>query len=69
MSKIGFPEKVLEKRKICDYQLLRKVEQNQKNRNNLKPTIITSYAVVLSIVTSIAIFFMNINPQKDLKPT
>jgi hypothetical protein len=31
MSKIGFPEKVLGKRKICDYQLLRKVEQNFDN--------------------------------------
>jgi hypothetical protein len=31
MSKIGFPEKVLEKRKICDYPLFEKVEQNFDN--------------------------------------
>jgi hypothetical protein len=29
MSKIGFPEKVLGKTKICDYPLFRKVEQNR----------------------------------------
>jgi hypothetical protein len=31
MSKIGFPKKVLEKRKMCDYPLFRKVEQNFEN--------------------------------------
>ena len=36
MSKIGFPEKVLEKRKICDYPLFRKVEQTFDNFAFLK---------------------------------
>jgi hypothetical protein len=34
MSKIGFPEKVLGKRKMCDYPLLGKVEQKSTKTIN-----------------------------------
>jgi len=39
MSKIDFPKKVLEKRKICDYPLLEKGLSEAKAKNN-KSTII-----------------------------
>ena len=58
MSKIGFPEKVLGKTKICDYPLFKKVEQKSTNTINpqkdLKPFWESEFAY--STVTTFARF-------------